>query len=324
MLDLNEAMIFAKVVEMGGFIAAARHLSMPKATVSRKVQDLEARLGTRLLNRTTRRVSLTEAGATFYDHCAIALREFDEAELAVGTLQAAPRGVLRVVAPFTLSDRLMQPWLQEFMRLHPEIRLALILTNDDVDLVERNIDVRIQAGLAAPTGFVRRTLARFGSGLYAAPQYVARHGMPTQVEDLARHAVLTMSKFEANGRFVWPLVREERGHYGATTPVEVTPVMSCNDPSAVISGTLAGLGIGLFSEVGARMDLAAGRLVQVLPDWHLPPVEVSLVFPSRRGLSPKVRVFVDFMVERFAALSTTAAEDRRAAREADLLAAWDE
>lgn len=301
MPDLNEALIFTKVVELGSFVAAARHLSMPKATISRKIQLLEARLGTKLLYRTTRRISLTEAGKSFYEHCEIAIRELEEAELAVGQLRETPRGGLRVSAPISLSQSLLLPWLTNFLVEYPEINVAWLLANDDVNLIEQNIDVLLKVGDVAASNYVKRNLGFLSASLYASPAYVEAHGIPHTTETLIEHTIISHYKFNSNGRSTWPLQFKTNNLRRHTEYVNVSPRFICNDPSGLMVATLAGIGIAILPDLFAKPKIEEGSLVQVLPELHAEPTEVSALFHSRKGLSPKVRVFIDFMVEKFSA-----------------------
>lgn len=297
--DFNEALIFAKVVESGSFIAASRQLSMPKATVSRKIQSLEDRLGTQLLYRTTRRLSLTEAGTSFYQHCALALRELEEGEHAVGRLQETPRGHLKVVAPISLSQWLLLPWLTDFMRSYPEISVTWLLTNDEINMLERNVDVLLKIGPLTSSEYVKRTLGYAQAKLYASPAYIEKNTMPTTTEALAGHSIISHFRFNNNERYIWPLLRTTSNGRRHSEHISVTPHLVCNDPSGLMVGTLAGFGIAILPELFARPEIEKGRLLNVLPDWHAEPTEVSALFPSRKGLPPKVRTFVDYLVEKF-------------------------
>ncbi|MDZ4263205.1 MAG: LysR substrate-binding domain-containing protein [Pseudomonadota bacterium] len=302
--DLNEALVFAKVVELGSFVAASLYLSMPKATVSRKIQTLESRLGTKLLYRTTRRISLTEAGKSFYEHCELAIRELEEGELAVGRLRETPCGNLRVVAPISLSQSLLLPWLTEFMGSYPEISVTWLLANDDVDLLEHNIDVLLKVGPVASSDYVKRSLGYVNASLYAAPSYINRCGMPMTTESLSGHSTVSHYRFNARGRFIWPLEHVNNSARRHTEYIGVIPQLVCNDPSGLMVGTLAGIGIAILPDLFAQIETARGSLVKVLPEWRAEPTEVSALFPSRKGLSPKVRAFIDFMVKMFGANSS--------------------
>src|SRR4051812_7351511 len=176
--DLNDTLIFVKVAEHGSFVSAARALRLPKTTVSRKVQDLETRLGAQLLHRTTRKLGLTEAGNIYFEHCQRIARELDEAESAVSQLQDGPRGWLRITAPYSIGIAWIAPLLGEFHALHPEVRVEMILTNESLDLIDKEIDVALRVGNLPDSNLVARKLASFRSQVYASPGYIERHGEP--------------------------------------------------------------------------------------------------------------------------------------------------
>lgn len=297
--DLNQLLVFAKVVEHGSFIAASRALGLPKTTVSRKVQELEERLGTRLLQRTTRRVALTEAGAIYHEYCSRIVQDMEEANLAVGRVQAAPRGELRVSASFSFGMGALVPLVPEFMARYPEIRLQLELRNDAVDLVAEGFDLSIRIGPLADSSYAVRYLAKSRLALYASPDYLTRAGQPTTLDDLIHRPTLTLSRLGRHGRFYWPLARQS----GEAREVAITPQLVANDPGVIKFAALAGLGVALLPLILIRTEVESGQLLPVLPDWEGPPTEIGAVYPSRRGLSPKVRVFIDFLSERLAHLS---------------------
>src|SRR6476659_530227 len=174
--DLNDTLVFVKVVETGSFISAAKALRLPKTTVSRKVLDLESRLGAQLLHRTTRKLGLTEAGSVYFEHCQRIARELDEAESAVGQLQSGPRGWLRFTAPYSIGITWIAPLLGEFHARHPEVRVEMVLNNEPLDLIDKEIDVALRIGNLPDSSLVARRLAVFRTQVYASPAYLARYG----------------------------------------------------------------------------------------------------------------------------------------------------
>lgn len=296
--DLNQLLVFAKVVEQGSFIGAARGLALPRTTVSRRIQELEERLGTRLLQRTTRRVSLTEAGAIYYEYCSRIAQEMADAEHAVGRVQEEPRGTLRVAAAFSFGMSILVPIVPDFMLRHPEIDLQLELRNDNVDLVGEGFDLAIRIGPLADSSAAVRHLGDSSMGLFASPAYLQANGLPTTPEELAHRAALTLSRFCRHGRFFWPLARGNE-----TREVFLTPRLVGNDPGVVCTAALAGLGIALLPTILVSRTVPRSALLPVLPEWEAPRVAFSAVYPSRRGLPPKVRVFIDFLVERLAGIA---------------------
>lgn len=293
--DLNDTLIFAKVVEQGSFTAAARTLGLPKTTVSRKVQELEERLGAQLLNRTTRKLGLTEAGAVYHDHSVRIARELEEAESAVGQLQGGPRGWLRVTAPYSIGILWISPLLGEFHQRHPEVRIDLHLANDTVDLIATETDVALRIGNLPDSSLVVRRLDSFRTQVYASPEYIARHGEPLHPDDLQHHRVLAFAKHRHGNRYYWPL---KAGVDGAMVDFPVSPVFVANDPAPLQGAMLCGEGLLMLSDVSIKPFVENGRAVRVLAGWSGPTVDFSAVFTRGRVPSPKVRAFVDFLVER--------------------------
>lgn len=291
--DLNDTLVFVKVVEHGSFISAARALRLPKTTVSRKVQDLETRLGAQLLHRTTRKLGLTEAGNVYFEHCQRIARELDEAESAVGQLQGGPRGWLRVTAPYSLGIDRLAPLLGEFHARHPEVRVEMILTNEPLDLIDKEIDVALRIGSLPDSNFVARRLAVFRTQIYASLEYLERHGEPLHPDDLQHHRALAMQKQRHNGSFLWSLNDGER-----SVDYRIDPVFVANDPAALRGALMCGEGLMLASDVMMKPYAERGFIRRVLAGWNGPEYELNAVFPRGRVQSPKVRAFVDFVVER--------------------------
>ncbi|MGH8031236.1 MAG: LysR substrate-binding domain-containing protein [Luteimonas sp.] len=291
--DLNDTLIFVKVVEHGSFIAAAKSLRLPKTTVSRKVQDLETRLGAQLLHRTTRKLGLTEAGNIYYEHCQRIARVLDEAESAVGQLQGGPRGWLRFTAPYSMGITWIAPLLGEFHALHPEVRVEMLLNNEPVDLIEREIDVALRIGDLPDSNLVARRLALFRTQVYASPQYIARHGEPLHPHDLLHHRTLAMHKARRNDQFFWTLSDGESSH-----DYRIDPVLVANDYGALSGALICGEGLLLGSDVTVKAHAELGHVQRVLAGWTGPDYALNAVFPRGQTTSPKVRAFVDFLVDR--------------------------
>lgn len=302
--DLNQLLIFAKVVEYGSFTAAARALSLPKTTVSRKVQELEERLSTRLLQRTTRKLALTEAGSIYYDYCARIAQEVEEAEHAVGRVQDVPRGTLRVSASFTFGMNVLVPILPEFMARYPEVQLRFDFRNDSPDLLTFGHDLAIRVGPLPDSTYAVRQLGETHMRLYASVDYLQRRAAPEEVEQLTAHDTLTLTNTERNGRFVWRL---RDGH--SEREINHRPHLIANDPAAIKFAALAGRGIALLPEILVRQELRAGSLQRLLPGWEAAPVSFNAVYPSRRGVSPKVRVFIDYLSEQLNQMLLPLADD---------------
>ncbi|MFP7723894.1 LysR family transcriptional regulator [Lysobacter sp. D1-1-M9] len=291
--DLNDTLIFVKVVEHGSFISAARALRLPKTTVSRKVQDLEMRLGAQLLHRTTRKLGLTEAGNIYFEHCARIARELDEAESAVGQLQGGPRGWLRFTAPYSVGITWIAPLLGEFHARHPELRVEMVLTNEPLDLIAKEIDVALRIGSLPDSNLIARRLAVFRTQIYASPHYLERHGEPLHPDDLQHHRTLAMQKARRNGGYVWTLHDGERDQ-----DFRIDPVLVANDPGPLRGALLCGEGLMLASDVTVKAHAEHGDVQRVLAGWTGPTLDFNAVFPRGQVQSPKVRAFVDFLVER--------------------------
>jgi DNA-binding transcriptional LysR family regulator len=291
--DLNDTLIFVKVVELGSFVSAAKALRLPKTTVSRKVQELETRLGAQLLHRTTRKLGLTEAGNVYYEHCQRIARELDEAESAVGQLQSGPRGWLRITAPYSLGTTWIAPLLGEFHARHPEVRVEMVLSNESLDLIEKEIDVALRIGNLPDSNLVARKLSVFRTQIYASPSYIERYGEPLHPDDLQHHRALAMQKSRHNGSFLWTLNDGKR-----EADFVIDPVIIANDPAPLRGALLCGEGLMLVSEVMIKAYAEHGLVQRVLGGWRGPDYDFNAVFPRGQVQSPKVRAFVDFLVER--------------------------
>lgn len=300
--DLNDTLVFVKVVEHGSFVSAARALRLPKTTVSRKVQDLETRLGAQLLHRTTRKLGLTEAGNIYFEHSQRIARELDDAEHAVGELQGGPRGWLRITTPYSLGVMWIAPLLGEYRTLHPEVRVDMVLSNESLDLIDKEIDVALRIGNLPDSNLVARRLTVFRTQIYASPAYVARHGEPLRPEDLQHHRALVTEKYRRdNGNgyrrngssYAWTLSDGER-----TGEFPIEPVMVANDPAALQPALLAGEGLMLAADLMVKPHAQLGLAQRVLAGWTGPAPDFNAVFPRGHAKSPKVRSFVDFLVQR--------------------------
>ena len=293
MEDLSAMAVFARVVEMESFSGAARDLGLSKSAVSKQVGRLEDRMGLRLLNRTTRRLSLTEAGAAFYQGCRRVVAEAEATERAVTRLASAPRGRLKVNAPMSFGVRHLAPALPDFMARYPELTVDLALNDRVVDLVEEGFDVAIRIARLADSSLIARRLAPNRLVLCAAPSYLRAHGAPRAVEDLKGHECLLYSYLAVGD--VWRLCGP-----GGERRLRVTGRLRINNGDALLAATLGGFGVALLPCFICGEDLRAGRLIHVLPEWSGPAdTVIAAVYPASRNLSPKVRVFVDVLAERF-------------------------
>lgn len=315
MPDLNDTLIFVKVVEQGSFTGAARSLCLPKTTVSRRVQDLETRLGAQLLYRTTRKLSLTESGNVYFEHCQRIAHQLDEAERAVAQLQGAPRGWLRFTAPYAIGVTWIAPLLGDFYALYPEVRIDMVLSNEDLDLIDERIDLALRIGPLPDSRLAARRLAVFRSHIYATPAYLVRHDTPQHPDELHRHRALAMhTARRSGGDYFWTL--SNGAHSG---DFAIDPVLVANGPSPLKSALLSGEGLMLASEVTLKAEADSGRVQRVLPDWVGPMLDFNAVFVRGRVESPKVRAFIDFLVNRLsfeADDGQTLAPNRRRIQEA--------
>jgi DNA-binding transcriptional LysR family regulator len=298
MKDLNELQIFVQVSQAQSFTVAAARLAMPKSGVSRAIASLEGRLGVRLVERTTRKVALTEAGEIYLDRCRRVLEEAEQADLLIGALQANPRGLLRVGAPVTFARFVLGPILGEFLSLYPELRLQLQLIGGESASRERGLDVAIRPGPLEDSGLLVKSLMRIRLGAYASPGYVKKREAPNSPQALRQHSCITTTCGvfgELGDATIWRLRR------GAEVQeVRVESRVSVPDPTMNYQLALSGLGVALLSQSAARPELEQGRLVRLLPDWEPETVELHAVYPSRLSASPKVRAFLQFLRERVA------------------------
>ncbi|AKU92711.1 LysR family transcriptional regulator [Vulgatibacter incomptus] len=286
-MDLNDVLTFAQVVQSGSFTAAARKLGIQKSGASRRVAALEESLGTRLLQRTTRALRLTDEGRVFYDHCLRALAELEDGKLALGGMVANPRGVLRVTAP--LSFGFVGPIVAEFLQRWPEMEVELVCTDRVVDLVEEGFDVAIRAGTLPDSSLIARRIGSLPRFLVASPSYLRRRRPPRQPADLATHDCVSFG----TRRSPWLLQSE-----GESIEVSVSSRLLVNDFDLLRQAVVAGLGIGLLPEPDCVLPLTEGRLKQLLPAWTSVDTPIHAVYPSLRHLSSKTKVFVDHLQAR--------------------------
>ncbi|AYD01447.1 LysR family transcriptional regulator [Neorhizobium sp. NCHU2750] len=295
MVDFDGIRIFLRVAERGSFTAAAQQLGLPLTTVSRKVKALEDNLGIQLVYRTTRRVSVTEAGRAYYESCARAQEILEEADRSVRALRLEPSGTLRVLMPYTLGLIAVEPRLAEFRRRHPQVQIVLTYDNNPLDLIERGLDVALRYGPLADSVYAVRHLGWSRAKLAASPAYLDRHGEPASPADLVNHELLLMGSLAplSTLRLV-----DDRGDVAEVT---VKPALMSNESGTLIRQAIAGEGIGLFSAQFSAALFHSGQLRPVLPQWRRArDMELTAVFPQHATLDLKVRAFVDFLVEVFA------------------------
>ncbi len=296
MHDLNDLRFFATVVAQQSFSGAARALSVPKSRISRRIAALEEELGVRLLERSTRRVSVTEAGKQVYEHARAAMLEAEAVEEVALRLKAEPRGLVRMSCPLGLQRALSGP-LPAFLDAHPLLRLQLVMTNRRVDLIEESIDiaVRVRERLDTDGELQMKRVGTSKRILVAAPALLERFGTPGAPADLQGLPLLDPQ--EHAGPHRWMLSNAT----GDTASIEVAARLSTGDFSTLVRAARAGIGIALLPRANCEPELAAGELVQILSDWGVADGILHLVFTSRRGMLPGVRAVIDFAANALSA-----------------------
>ncbi len=285
---------FVTVVEAGSFARAAERLDASVSAVSRHVAELEAHLDARLLNRTTRRLSLTEAGTTFHERCVQLLADLEEAEQSASQGGATPRGTLKLTCPITYGVRVLAPAIAAFVARHAQVRVDAELSDRAVDLVDEGFDLAVRIGAIRSQFLVARRIGSTALVCCASPGYLARHGTPRAPEDLSRHACLTYEY--APVRNQWRFAAPD----GGERAVRVAGPIHANNGRMLVALAAEGAGIACEPDFIVAPEIAGGRLVPILEDWTAPAMPIHAAYPSRRHLSAKVRAFVDFLAERAA------------------------
>lgn len=288
--DLNEIVVFSRVVQAGSFSEAGRLLGMPKSTVSKKVSDLEARLGTRLLQRTTRRLALTDAGRVYFERAEQIVAQVAEAENAVAELQANPRGLLRVTVP--LSFGVLGKVVARFLAQHPSVQVQLVCTDKLVDLVRDGFDMGVRAGPLQDSTLVAKRLGKMSRVLVASPEYLKARAVPVTPEELTSHACICFGAGSSPN--LWSLQLE-----GERKDVRVHPRLTVNEFEIMLEAAREGVGIAWVPDFRAADDIREGKLVAVLPQWCSLDIPVHAVYPSSRHLSPKVVRFIEALQPAF-------------------------
>ena len=291
MPDFNSFRVFERVAALKSFTAAGRALGMPKASVSRSIARLEAELGARLFQRTTREVALTLTGQALLERSAQITRALNETLAYVGGLSGPPRGVLKVSAGIGFGVNVLAEQLPDFLLRYPDIDITLELESRTADLVGEAIDVAVRLGPLPDSGLVAVKLGEMRRFLCATPAYLERRGTPKSFDELSRHDTIDMPSPEGRVR-PWIFSRGKE-----TARLEMTPRVSVNEALTIHRLVLNGAGLGILTGYICGPEIAAGRLVHLFPEWLITSVEVNLVFPSRRELAPAVRAFVDYMKE---------------------------
>ncbi|HEV7309326.1 LysR family transcriptional regulator [Ensifer sp.] len=285
MIDLNDIAVFAAVARFESFSRAARALGMPVSTVSRKVTALEEQLGVTLIQRTTRKLSLTLQGRAYFAECSEPLQQLQDAERVLGEAQRKPEGLLRITVPMTLGQPPFFDFLSAFLTTYPDIEVDLLVTNVFVDLVAENIDVAVRFGELRDSSLVAQRLGKSTHILVAAPEYLSQHGLPTRPEDLSGHRCVLVNA--RNNEAEWHLVNGRE-----TVSLPVTGSVSVHDVQSASAITERGHGIGRLPPIFCDSLLSSGKLVRVLPEWSAPDVFVHAVYPTRRFLPLRLQVFL--------------------------------
>lgn len=291
----NELAFIVLLARHGSLSAAARALDLTPPAATKRLAQLEARLGVRLVNRTTRSLSLTSEGETYVAHATRILAAIGEMEEAVTSSKAAPRGLLRINATLGFGRTVIAPIVSSFARLHPQVEVQMEVTDRPVDLVERGVDLAIRFGALPDKRLVARRVMSNRRMLCASPGYLAQHGEPVQLADLARHrCILHRQNDDAYGIWRFSKDRQEES-------VKVQGALASNDGDIVLGWALDGHGILVRSEWDLARYVASGRLKVVLPDWQVPAADLFVYYPNRRNQPARTRAFIDFLVEQLQA-----------------------
>ncbi|MEW6687724.1 MAG: LysR family transcriptional regulator [Pseudomonadota bacterium] len=290
--SLYEMSVFAKVVANGSLSAAARDLGVSTAVVSRRLAALESRLGVRLVNRTTRRLSLTDEGAGYHEACARILSDVEDADAAAAARRVEPQGVLKVALPASFGHKHIAPLVPPFAARYPKIHLVLSLSDRTVNMVEEGYDLAIRIGALEDSSLAARKLAPNRRVVCASPDYLRRHGTPRTPQELTRHNCLTTTDLQMTWEY-----KDPEGRRGA---VRVSGHYACDNWEVLREWALAGLGVALKSTWDVRLQLEGGQLLPILPGYDFgTDVAIYAVYPHRRYLPAKTRVFIDYLAESF-------------------------
>jgi len=287
-MDLNDIVVFTKVVETKSFTGAAEQLGLPKSTVSRRLAQLEERLGVRLVQRTTRKLALTEIGEAYYARCTRIVADVMSAEQLVTDMQATPRGRLRITAPVDLSSRYLGRIISAFCAAQPDVTVEVEATDRVVDMIEEGFDVAVRFGTLTESTLIARRLCTITAWLCASPAYLARRGTPTTIEELEDHDRILFTPQNRNQ--TWTLYNGDQA-YEFGRPAH----FASNNYGAVRDVAAAGGGIAMISDFMVASSCAAGELVRVLPAWEARPVDVHAVYPARQNLPPRLTLFLDHL-----------------------------
>jgi len=289
---LTSIRAFTRVVRHGSFAAAARELRLSRSVVSKYVIELEQELGAQLLVRTTRSASPTENGQAYYERCTAILADLEEADRAVGRLQSEPRGLLRVNAPMSFGTLHLGRAVADFMEKYPELQIQLVLSDQQIDPVQEGFDVTLRIADLPSSSLIARKIAPASRVICAAPSYLARRGVPKHPDALREHDCLTYGYLATGNQ--WKLTGPDGDHW-----IHIPWTLCSNNGEVLRDAVVKGRGIALLPTFIVGADLQEGNLRSILTDYHAPEISVYAIYPQTRHLSVKVRVFIDFLIERF-------------------------
>ncbi len=288
-MDLNEVLVFIKVVQAGSFTQAAKQLSMPNSTVSSKVSSLEKRLGTTLITRTTRRLSVTPAGQAYFKKCLLGLEEIKSGENEIAASQGEPQGLLRLTAPVELGSSVLPQLILAYTAKYPKVSVEVILTDRRVELLAENIDLAIRASELRDSTLIGKKLGVSGFFVFSSPKYLKLRGEPKHPRELKDHSCL---HFTPLGSESWNLA----GPKGALN-VSVPGKMIVNDLTMLKALTISGMGISLLPSFYCKSELQTGKLVRILPEWQTTPTPIHFVYPAQKFVSSKLISFINLATE---------------------------
>jgi DNA-binding transcriptional LysR family regulator len=291
--------LFVKVVENNSFSKAARREGVPVSTVSRKIMDLEKTLDVRLLERSTRKLRLTEIGQDYYERCRRGLEEFEAANLLITDQQAEVSGRLRISVPPSLSEVIIIPMIEAFQEEYPKVIVQCMVTDRHVDYISDGVALSLRVGELRDSSLVARRLLRYRAVLVASPGYLEKAGTPKHPSELPLYRLVAFSRWDTTVR--WDLENGEE-----IEKVEIEPQIAINDYAGIQRAVIDGLGISEIPSIVCGMALKDGSLVEVMPDWQFAPTTIAAIYPSNRNLPRVVRLFRDFCVERFPSMAPNA------------------
>jgi len=290
--DLNDMMLFIAVIDAGSFTLAADRLNIPKANLSRKISRLEQQLGVTLLERTTRSQHITEAGKHYLEHCRRIHQEIDLAEASIAQILNKVEGQLRIGASVGIGHEILKPVLGQFMHQHPDINVQLNLINSRVDLIEEGFDLLIRIGKLEDSRLIAKRLGSIARKIYVSPDYLKQHGDIKSIKQLCQCDLLLMSSVHSGGRFLIQSGEKQQ-------EIQVKPKLLVDDFLILKQMVIEGLGVAIIPDYMCQQDLATGKLIQVLPTWGMPSVDVFALYPKHRLKIPKVKAFMEFILTVF-------------------------